>query len=55
MNMTSRVIAPSYVHEVGKTVDRDGSKRMANQHRAAVIEIVHTLLAKAPQTGNGCA
>lgn len=49
----SRVIAPSYVHEVGKTVDRDGSKRMANQHRAAVIEIVHTLLAKAPQIQTG--
>jgi len=46
----SRVIAPSYVHEVGKTVDRDGSKRMARQHRTAVIEIVHTLLANAPKS-----
>jgi AcrR family transcriptional regulator len=45
----SRVIAPVYVHEVGKTVDRDGSKRMGEQHRAAVIEIVHTLLANAPK------
>lgn len=45
----SRVIAPTYVHEVGKTVDRDGSKRMARQHRAAVIEIVHSLISKAPK------
>jgi AcrR family transcriptional regulator len=49
----SRVIAPSYVHEVGKTVDRDGSKRMAKQHRAAVVEIVHSLLAHAPKSEGG--
>jgi AcrR family transcriptional regulator len=49
----SRVIAPSYVHEVGKTVDRDGSKTMAQQHRAAVIEIVQSLLSQAPKAKGG--
>lgn len=44
----SRVLAPNYVHEIGRTVDRDGSRKMAQRHRAAVIEIVHALLSRAP-------